>query len=259
MDAVARTALGVAAMRAQESARSDRWFDDPYAGRFLEAAGWDRTQPDADAVEDPVWRSILRSSIVRTRFLDELLAGVDCPQVVILGAGLDSRAFRLDWAPGTTLYELDQPDVLAFKDEVVADDAPRCERRTVAVDLTADWTTPLEAAGHDRSRPTAWVAEGLLMYFDDEQVDRLLGGLTDRSPVASRLAITLRASTGAVPERMVGMWRSHAPDDPVAWLADFGWTATVAAWGERAAAWGRPHWDTGVKSGLVDAVRTLAP
>ncbi|MCU1376576.1 MAG: SAM-dependent methyltransferase [Actinomycetia bacterium] len=256
---MARTALGVAAMRAQESARPDRWFDDSYAGRFLEAAGWDRTLPDADAVEDPVWRSIMRSSIVRTRFLDELLATGDCPQVVLLGAGLDSRAFRLDWATGTTLYELDQPEVLAFKDEVLAADVPRCERRPVAIDLLDDWPAALEVAGHDPARPTTWVAEGLLMYFDDAGVETMLRRITNRSPAGSRLAITLRASTGAVPERMVGMWRSSAPDDPVAWLAGFGWMATVAAWGERAAAWGRPHWDTGAKAGLVDAVRTLAP
>jgi methyltransferase (TIGR00027 family) len=245
-------------MRAVESRRDDRWFDDPYAQRFLDAVQWESDLPDPDSVEDPMWRAIIRSCVVRTRFLDELLATVTTPQVVILGAGLDSRAFRLEWPSGTRLWELDQPDVLAFKDRVLAGDDPRCERRTVGVDLLADWPAALAAAGHDPEAATTWVAEGLVMYFEPEGVDTLVRVMTDRSPAGSRLAMTLKAAT-ATPERMEGLWRSQAPDDPVRWLAGHGWTATLADWGALAAGWGRPHWRSRSKPGLVDAVRTLDP
>jgi methyltransferase (TIGR00027 family) len=245
-------------MRAMESRRQDRWFDDPFAQRFLDAAEWEGALPDPELVEDQMWRAIIRSCIARTRFLDEVLATTTTAQVVILGAGLDSRAYRLDWPAGTTLWELDRPDVLAFKAGVLAEDEPRCDRRAVGVDLLDDWPAALASAGHDAARPTTWVAEGLLMYFDDEGVDTLLRRMTERSPAGSRLALTMKAST-ATPDRMEGLWRSHAPDDPVGWLAERGWTATVANWAELAAGWGRPHWRASAKAGLVDAVRTLDP
>ncbi len=184
-------------MRAQESAREDRWFEDPYARRFVEAVWEGDPLPDADAFRDPMWQGIIRSSIVRTRFLDELLAKIDTPQVVILGAG------------------------------------------------------------HDATVATTWVAEGLLLYFDDAGVDLLMRRTTDRSPAGSRMALTLRAATGEPPERMAELWRSLAPEDPAGWLAGYGWQGTVSSWTTLARAWGRLHWDTGARAGLVDAVRTL--
>jgi methyltransferase (TIGR00027 family) len=259
VDVVARTSVGVAAMRAKESTRPDRWFDDPWAAPLVEAAGWvGEDLPDADAVGDPVWRAIVRSTVVRTRWIDSVLGASTAPQVVLLGAGLDSRAWRLDWPAGTMVWELDRPEVLDVKAAVVTG-PPACDRRPVAVDLLDDWPAALAAAGHDPAVPTTWVAEGLLVYFDDAGVDRLLRRVTALSPAGSRLVLTLRVSDRALPH-LADVWRSRAPADPVAWMAGHGWDATAEAWSELAAEWGRPHWrSSSTKPGFVDALRTIDP
>jgi methyltransferase (TIGR00027 family) len=94
---------------------------------------------------------------VRSRFFDEFLgsaaaAGLD--QVVLLATGLDTRAFRLDWQPGTTVYELDVPKVLQFKNRVLTEQRaqPSCQRRTVAVDLREDWPAAVSTARRSKSR-----------------------------------------------------------------------------------------------------------
>ncbi|SDD36133.1 class I SAM-dependent methyltransferase [Actinokineospora iranica] len=279
-DGVGMTAIGVAALRAQESARPDRWFDDPLAARFLTAAGW--PQPPSDIAEaerqaPPNWLLLMRSVPVRTRFLDEFAhtaAAAGCRQVVLLGAGLDTRAFRLDWPPGTRVFELDLPVMLDFKRDVLADAGatPRCERIAVPADLVADWPAALAAAGLDTAVPTAWIAEGLLMYFTAAQNEELLGRIGALSAPGSRLALTvvsqnrLDKSKSSLEQGdtlgadVVRMWRSGAPEDPVAWLAEHGWRATVFDPAERAAAYGRPGLLDGLGrepggGGLISAIR----
>jgi methyltransferase (TIGR00027 family) len=68
-------------------------------------------------------------------------------------------------------YELDLPEVLAFKDRVLADRAaePRCRRTALAVDLREDWIGPLRHAGLRTTERTAWLVEGLLLYLDAEE------------------------------------------------------------------------------------------
>ncbi|QMU78649.1 SAM-dependent methyltransferase [Streptacidiphilus sp. PB12-B1b] len=264
------TAVGVARVRARESSRPDALFHDPLAAAFAEAAG---PPPPLDAVwDDPErrrrWAGVALSIVVRTRFLDDLLAGAaaaGCRQVVLLGAGMDSRAFRLDWPPRTRLFEVDTAEPLAFKQAVL--DArgarPRCERLPVAVDLREDWPTALAAAGHDPALPTAWIAEGLLIYLPQEAVERLLGQVGALSAASSRMGLTLGAQ-GTL-ERFSGdtgtaadMWLSTMPEDPVGWLSGLGWEAQTFTVRERAAAYGRPVGGP-VRAqgpgGLVSAVR----
>src|SRR5579884_2771734 len=163
------TALLVARARANESRRPDRLFDDPLAAAFVKAGGEvlaraEQSLPGGDDVNR--WRE--DSVALRTSFLDGVLVSAceaGCRQVVLLAAGLDARAFRLDWPPGTRLYELEMPDVLSFKERVLADAGakPRCERIVVPADLRdAAWPARLQAAGFDARQPTAWIAEGLL-------------------------------------------------------------------------------------------------
>jgi hypothetical protein len=84
-------------------------------------------------------------------------------EAVILAAGLDARAYRLPWPRGTVVYEVDLPDVVAFKTSTLSKlgAQPTAERRTVAVDLRDDWPAALRAAGFDPQAPAAWSAEGL--------------------------------------------------------------------------------------------------
>jgi methyltransferase (TIGR00027 family) len=182
---VSRTAISVAAARARESARADRLFDDPYAARFLPADAAPRTS---------FWTPGRRGSVfgdyfaLRTHFFDTFFADVAAPQVVILGAGLDTRAYRLDWPDGTVLFELDLAPVLDYKRTILADDEPRCRRVEVPVDLTGDWGKTLRDSGF-QDQATAWLAEGLLMYLGEDNVHRLLTTARELSTPDSRIAV----------------------------------------------------------------------
>jgi methyltransferase (TIGR00027 family) len=256
------TALGVAYIRATESARPDRLFSDPLASLFVEASGWApaREQMSSHEVQNGYWAGLLNWVVVRTRFLDDLLeraAASGCRQFVLLGAGLDARAFRLGWPAATLLFELDLPDVLGFKEEVITSSAavPACARTVVPGDLQSDdWPSAIVEAGFDPQQPTTWIAEGLLIYFSDEQNAALLERLSGLSAPGSAMGLTLRTASVyangdehddaadplASTSNLTSMWKSATPEDPVAWLASFGWQAKVSDGAERAVAYGRP-------------------
>ena len=122
-------------------------------------------------------------------FADAVAAGVR--QIVVLAAGLDSRAYRLPWPDGTVVFELDQPKVLDFKRDVLAEhgDSPRADRREVAVDLRDDWPQALAESGFDPSVPTAWIAEGLLIYLPATAQEQLFGGIDALSSPGSWVAV----------------------------------------------------------------------
>ena len=177
---VGATAIGVAAMRAAESERQDRLFEDPLARAFVTGAGWPRigledVEPErrAGLIALSAWVS------ARTRFLDDLLLDATnegVRQVVLLGAGLDARAFRLPWPDGVRVFELDTAAMLDFKQRVVDGIAaqPRAERVVIRIDLREDWPGALRAAGFDPDAPVAWVVEGLLVYLDEASVERVM-------------------------------------------------------------------------------------
>ncbi|MEU1122224.1 class I SAM-dependent methyltransferase [Streptomyces sp. NPDC005899] len=172
---VGLTALLVAAARAIETHRHDSLAQDAYAEHFVRAAPacahWPvRIQqvPDGDA--NPLWGRFARYFGLRTRVLDDFLlrsVRTGTRQVVLLGAGLDTRAFRLDWPSGCTVFEIDRAGVLDFKHHVLDDRAavPKAKRVPVPVDLREDWVSALTAAGFDPAAPSVWLAEGLLFYL----------------------------------------------------------------------------------------------
>jgi methyltransferase (TIGR00027 family) len=182
---VSRTAIGVAAARARESSRPDRLFDDHYAARFLSTEAKPRTSFWTPGRTGSVFGDYFA---LRTHFFDTFFATVAAPQVVILGAGLDTRAYRLDWPDGTVLFELDLAPVLDYKRTVLADARPRCRRIEVPVDLTGDWDKALRDSGF-QGRGTAWLAEGLLMYLGEDSVHQLLTTARALSTPDSRIAI----------------------------------------------------------------------
>jgi methyltransferase (TIGR00027 family) len=256
MDPVGHTALVVAAVRAAESRRSDRLFEDPIAASFIDDALEAPRSLDVDAPNLRV-RAVARGVVIRTRYFDDLLtrAASTCPQIVVLGAGLDARAYRLPWPEGTTLFELDRDEVLAAKqstlDRVGA--APKCRRVVTAIDLREDWPSALARSGHRAEVPTMWLAEGLLAYLDGESVELLLDRIGSRSPPSSRLGLTVRTSST---KPLSELWTWTAPADPRAWLAAHGWDATQHRRGDLAAAYGRPEWSDLVSPSLIEAVRT---
>lgn len=241
---VGYTALIVTAWRALHAMSGQPLARDDYAKLFIEAS------------EDPYLTGLLaepgssehesafpRLYGVQTRFFDDFfIAAGDSGigQAVIVAAGLDSRAYRLEWPSGTTVFEIDLPKVLEFKAQVLSEKhQPAAQRREVAADLRADWPAALVAAGFDAHRPSAWSVEGILPYLTSSAHETLFAGISELSAPESRLAIGALGSRldhdqlAALEEEHPGVNMAgdidfssltyENPMDPSAWLAGHGW------------------------------------
>ncbi len=253
---VGATATAVAARRAMASTGPNPLIDDPFAEPLVKAVGVDAFIPMMNgevevAEDDPAFtpQRLSEGMAVRTRFFDTFFldateSGVR--QAVILASGLDTRAYRLPWPAATVVYELDQPAVIEFKTRTLAGlgATPTADRRAVGVDLRDDWPAALRNSGFDTTRPTAWIAEGLLGYLPPDAQDRLFDSVTALSTGGSRLG------TGYVPDirdriekrgrevserwRRLGLNLNWADlvypgerNDVLAYLTDRGWRPTV--------------------------------
>jgi hypothetical protein len=153
---IGATSLGVAWLRAAETGRDDRLFDDPYAQYFVTAAAESPTVPTQRSGQGTDFYDLMAGQVaLRTRFLDDALldfAADTAAQVVLLACGMDTRAFRLAWPTGTRVFEVDLPETLAFKDAVLTAHGAvaSCDRKTVAADLRDDWPPALAAGGGRR-------------------------------------------------------------------------------------------------------------
>lgn len=211
MTSVGSTALFVAAARALEARKPTALAVDPYAEAFCRAAGGDWAKlldgqaPDHKLHTPDFGQYFVNYQGARTKYFDTVCqraiqAGVR--QVVIPASGLDSRAYRLDWLPGTVLFELDRPLVHEFKRQVLATGttaaavpaSPRATRREIAVDLRDDWESALPAHGFDPTQPTVWIVEGLLMYLPGEALSRLYTAIARLSAPGSFAAIEQMAA-----------------------------------------------------------------
>ena len=196
---VGATATAVAASRAVASQGPDALLDDPFAEPLVRAVGLDTFVKIIDGEsfneDDPLMnrRTMSEQIAVRTRFFDDFFTAASesgIRQAVILAAGLDTRGYRLAWPAGAVVFEVDQPQVIAFKtatlDNIGA--VPTATLTTVSIDLRDDWPTALREAGLDPTQPTAWIAEGLLVYLPPDAQDRLFDNITALSAPGSRLA-----------------------------------------------------------------------
>ncbi|MYR41934.1 class I SAM-dependent methyltransferase [Streptomyces sp. SID5910] len=247
------TALLVAAARAIETYRHDSLAQDIYAEHFVRSAPasacWPvrpDQAPGGDA--DPLWGRFARYFGLRTRVLDDfLLRSVrtgGARQVVLLGAGLDTRAFRLDWPSGCVVFEIDRDGVLAFKHEVLGalSAEPTATRVPVAADLRADWAGALRAAGFDPAVPTAWLAEGLLFYLPSAAETGLIDTVDRLSAGGSALAYEVKLEKDLLEYRdsplytstreqigidLLDLFSLEERPDSAARLADGGWSTSV--------------------------------
>ncbi|OBB68418.1 class I SAM-dependent methyltransferase [Mycobacterium sp. 852014-50255_SCH5639931] len=196
---VGATATAVAAQRAIASQGPDPLLNDPFADPLVRAVGSDvfvkLIDHEVDRSDDPLLnrQAVNEQITVRTRYFDDFFTQATesgIRQAVILASGLDTRAYRLAWPPGTIVYEIDQPEVIEFKTRVLAElgAEPTAERRTVAIDLREDWPAALVEAGFEADAPTAWSAEGLLVYLPPEAQDRLFDNIVALSAAGSRIA-----------------------------------------------------------------------
>jgi len=259
---VGATATMVAAARAVATKADNPLIEDRFAEPLVQAVGvdfltrWaagDLAAVDVDD-DDSSWKleQMPDAMAVRTRFFDSFFldatqAGIR--QAVILASGLDARAYRLDWPGGMTIFEVDQPQVIAFKTSTLADlgAEPTADRRAVAVDLRHDWPAALIEAGFDKSQPTAWIAEGLLGYLPPDAQDRLLDNISALSADGSRLATETIPDMSEVDHeqaremmrKATEKWRAHGFDlefselgyegernDVAAYLDVLGWYST---------------------------------
>lgn len=242
---VGATATMVAAARAMASAADAPLINDPFAAPLVRAVGVDfftrlvtgELRPeDLDSDSESVgMRRMTDNMAVRTKFFDEFFltaTGAGIRQAVILASGLDSRAYRLAWPAGTTVYEIDQPEVIEFKTRTLAElgAEPTAKRRTVAMDLRYDWPSALIEEGFDPNQPSAWSAEGLLGYLPPDAQDRLLDTITELSAPGSRVAVESVPNIDAADhekaiERMrqaSDRWREHGFDLDFAQLVYLG-------------------------------------
>jgi methyltransferase (TIGR00027 family) len=289
---VGSTALFVAAARALEARTPDPLAVDPFAEVFCRAAGgpWaallDGALLDGAGTGHPLLTDDFGSHFVtyqgaRTRYFDgclqaAALAGVG--QVVLLAAGLDSRAYRLDWPAGTTVFELDRAEVLDFKRAALAAHLPRAERCEVAVDLRRDWPDILRNNGFRDSEPSAWLAEGLLIYLPAAAQADLFSGIDELAAPGSRLALeegrpmdseafAAKVAESKLSTDMRGSWWQLVYNEQCApaaqWFGDRGWAATVTpladyllSVGRRPPAQGRP--DVREVATMVDRITLVS-
>ena len=203
---VGATAVMVALARAAETASADPLIKDQFAEPLV-------STPELDGVREQVARGgpatptttsdfavgaqqMINYQAVRTHFFDAYFAdavGAGIRQVVILAAGLDSRAYRLDWPDGTVVYEIDLPKVLEYKAETLSGHGaePTADRRAVAVDLRHDWPQALRDNGFDSDAPTAWLAEGLLPFLPADAQEAMFASVDALSGPGSRVAVEI--------------------------------------------------------------------
>jgi methyltransferase (TIGR00027 family) len=284
-ESVGATALGVAAARAAETARPDPLIRDEYAYLLTASAGpaWARMASGDEWLSGGEHARRLHEmardyQAVRTHYFDgyfNAAVRTGIRQVVILAAGLDSRAYRLNWPAGTTVFEIDQPKVLGYKTSTLDAHgaAPKARRVPVAVDLRDDWPAALIAAGFDPVQPTAWLAEGLLPYLPGEAQDRLFDLVTAHSAAGSQIAVEAfnlhpsqhspekraarRERTADLRERLgldldvdTLMYTDDTRADAAEWLAEHGWRVDAVPSAEEMTRLGRPATEDLVEEAL---------
>ena len=285
---VGATATMVAAARAMASRAPDPLIDDPFAEPLVRAVGLEFFVKLVDGEvsmmesDDPNFNPlrVIDVMAVRTKFFDDFFltsATAGIRQAVILASGLDSRAYRLPWPPGTVVYEIDQQAVIGFKTGTLSalGAKPAAEHRPVAVDLRDDWPAALRANGFDASQPTAWSAEGLLAYLPPDAQDRLFDHITALSANGSRLATEFHPDgPAAMAERqkvMADQWKQrgldldlstlmyHGERTPATdYLAAHGWRLSTQTRTEVFAAYGREMADDEATAALRNSIAITA-
>ncbi|KAA8969641.1 class I SAM-dependent methyltransferase [Mycobacterium sp.] len=282
---VGATALNVALARALEAKKPDPLAVDPFAEVFCRAVGGtaadvlDGKAPTHHLTTSDFGRHFVNYQGARTRYFDTYFAraaDAGVRQIVILAAGLDSRAYRLTWPDATTIFELDRPQVLDFKREVLAKQGAtaRAERREIAVDLREDWPHALRDGGFDPARPSAWIAEGLLIYLPAVAQEELFVGIDSLSCPGSHAAIedgapmppdefvaaveAERAANAAGDPRMFFQLVYNEQCAPAEqWFAAHGWTAVATPLGDYLRELGRPVPGPDSEAGPMIARNTL--
>ncbi|HEY5221732.1 MAG TPA: SAM-dependent methyltransferase [Microbacteriaceae bacterium] len=233
LSGVGQTAFAVALARASEAGRGRPWFIDPVAVRLAAAV--------PQAAKERVGVGLTAWIAVRTRFLDELAlrtVGRGLKQIVILGAGLDSRAFRLSLPDEVTLYEVDRAGVFAAKQRILRAAGLHSARRSevIADALEVGWLDAAAIAGWRRGEPTLWIVEGYLMAFNAETRTRIVTELAAASAVGSVLGATVSTRI----DLHNALWQPLDQANVGDWLLECGWAAELTDMEDASKHYGRP-------------------
>lgn len=165
---VSDTARWVAYFRARESERPDALFRDPYAARLAGERGFKiaNTLPEGNSNE---WAWVARTYLFDKFLAAEIEKGADL--VLNLAAGLDARPYRMDLPPALQWVEVDFPEIVSYKEEMLAGEQPKCHLKRLSLDL-ADESARRELFNdlNGRAKKIVVLTEGLLIYFTPEQV-----------------------------------------------------------------------------------------
>ena len=283
---VGATATMVAAARAAATRRPQPVITDQFAEPLVRAVGIDvfsrvaAGELDFEDFEQGLgFPRVTDTFAARARYYDDYFAqaaGAGIRQIVIVAAGLDSRAYRLSWPAGTTVYEIDQPEVIEFKTTTLTGlgAVPGTEYRPVGIDLRDDWPAALRQAGFDATQPTAWLAEGVLIGFlpPDAEV-RLLDNVIALSATGSRFSADYGSLNPDTPEAreqarlQAEGWRAHGLEldvmaltypgehtDVAAHLEAHGWDAARSGLADLFAAAGLPDLQEAERLGPANAI-----
>ncbi|HVZ39574.1 MAG TPA: SAM-dependent methyltransferase [Candidatus Kapabacteria bacterium] len=255
-DPVSMTSRWVAAARAVESRRPDRLFNDPYAEVLAGSEGFDFMARMASATAMPSLDGTNPENpyiAMRTRFIDDVILDASLKgtrQIVMVAAGLDTRAFRLDLPGDTHFFELDREEVLEFKESVLREAGARatCVREPIPVDLTTPFGDALVARGFRPESESLWVVEGLLSYLDEDQATEVIRQCAALAAPGSMLICDLPGrsllETGFVQPLLRTLEAVNAPwkfgtDDPESFFEKLGWHATARRPGDAGVSYGR--------------------
>lgn len=235
---VSFTAKVMAAARAVETQRADALFIDPFAEKLAGAEAIQVAIPRLEEYEKE-GRPFVS---VRTRFFDDFLINhsQNIQQVVLLGAGMDTRALRINWSSGTHIYEIDKSNILSYKESVLAGISSNCTRHAICADLRESfWSELLLKEGYRPSEPSIWLLEGFLYYLSETDVHNLLTTIEDISAIGSWLGadvINTVIQNGS--DEWAKYWQSSC-DYPESFFANYGWKALAIQPGEEGASFGR--------------------
>ncbi|MBY0385402.1 SAM-dependent methyltransferase [bacterium] len=241
MDAIAKTSLLTAAMRAKETKlgeKENRLFIDPYAETLAGKEGFSILERAIAAAGDQP------AVAIRTRFIDDKLTNAlkkGVTQIVILAAGMDTRAYRLPIPKNISIFEIDKKEVLDYKNQKLHNVVPVCKRRTLPADLREEWPAQLLQIGFEKNQKTLWMVEGLLMYLQEPQALNIFKKISSLSSsqdvlLTDILSQDLLSAPHMKPQlqflNSLGATWQFGTNEPEQWLSSLGWEATVIQTGE---------------------------
>jgi len=224
------TARWVATYRARETERPNPLFRDPFARRLAGERG-EQIAAATPNIARSDWPFVIRTYLFDRCITSELARGADT--VVNLAAGLDARPYRMTLPPSLTWIEVDLPELLAYKSEVLAGERPACVLERVPLDLSnvAERRALFDRIGA-RARKALVLSEGLLIYLDAEQVGALARDLAT-PPAFERWIVDIaspgllqmmqRRGMGAMVTKAGAPYKFAPPEGP-SFFERYGWT-----------------------------------